>query len=147
MNAHCIHMSAVRGRLYTPILAPVMQSRWIIALLATATVILVAVAAYELTAWQCPLKAALGVTCPGCGLTRAIVLLAQGQWLAAVKLHAFAPIAVAMGVLLVTGTLLPVKWRAKAAEHLAVFEKRSGIAFWLLLSVLIYWIYRLIMPI
>lgn len=144
MNAHRIHMSAVRGRLYTPVLAPVMQSRWIIVLLATATVILLAVAALDLTAWQCPLKAALGVNCPGCGLTRAIVLLVQGQWLAAVKLHAFAPMGLAIGVLLVTGTLLPVKWRAKAAERLAVFERRSGIGFWLLLSVLIYWICRLI---
>ena len=147
MNAHRSHMSAVRGRLYAPILAPVMQSRWIIALLATATVILVTVAAFELTAWQCPIKASLGVTCPGCGLTRAIVLLGQGQWLAAVKLHAFAPIGVLMGVLLVTGTLLPVKWRAKAAERLAIFEKRSGIGFWLLLSALIYWICRLIIRI
>ncbi len=144
MNAHRIHMSAVRGRLYTPVLAPVMQSRWIIVLLATATVILLAAAAFDLTAWQCPLKAALGVNCPGCGLTRAIVLLVQGQWLAAVKLHAFAPMGLAIGVLLVTGTLLPVKWRAKAAERLAVFERRSGIGFWLLLSVLIYWICRLI---
>jgi hypothetical protein len=144
MNAKRINMAAVRSRLYIPILAPVMQSRWIITLLAAASVFLVTLAAFELTAWRCPLKATLGVSCPGCGLTRAIVLLAQGQWLAAVKLHAFAPVGVAMGVLTVTGTLLPVKWRDRAAERLAVFEKRSGIVFWLLLSALIYWIIRLI---
>ena len=147
MNAQRINMAAIRDRLYTPILAPMMQSRWIITLLTAASVFLVTAAAFEVTAWQCPLEAALGVTCPGCGLTRAIVLLAQGQWLLAVKLHAFAPIGVAVGMLLVAGTLLPIKWRAKAAERLAVFEKRSGIGFWLLLSVLIYWICRLIIQI
>lgn len=147
MNALRINMAAFMDRLYTPILAPVMQRRWIIALLAAASIFLVSMAAFEITAWQCPLKAALGVTCPGCGLTRAIVLLAQGKWLAAVKLHAFAPIGVVAVVLLVTGTLLPVKWRDRAAEQLAVFEKRGGIVFWLLLSVLIYWICRLIIQI
>ena len=147
MDAHRINMADFRDRLYTPILAPVMQRRWIIALLAAASVFLVTVAAFEVTAWQCPLKTALGVTCPGCGLTRAIVLLAQGQWLAAIKLHAFAPIGVAAVVLLVTGTLLPVKRRDRTAERLAVFEKRSGIVFWLLFSVLIYGICRLIIHI
>jgi hypothetical protein len=144
MNAQRINMAAVRDRLYTPILAPMMQNRWINILLAATSVFLVTVTTFEVPAWQCPLKATLGVTCPGCGLTRAIVLLAQGQWLSAVKLHAFAPLGVAVGVLLVASALVPIKWRAKAAGRLAVFERRSGIGFWLLLSVLIYWICRLI---
>jgi len=143
MKADRFKMTAVSDRLCTPVLAPVMQSRWIIALLGAATVIQVAVTAMDLTAWQCPLKSTLGVACPGCGLTRAIVLLAQGKWQAAIHLHAFAPVGLAIGLLLVAGTLLPAKLRHRAAEHLATFERRSGMVAWLALSALIYWICRI----
>ena len=143
MKANRINMTAVSGQLYPPVLAPVMQSRWIIALLGAATVIQVAVTAMDLTAWQCPLKLTLGVACPGCGLTRAIVLLAQGKWQAAVHLHAFAPVGLGIGLLLVAGTLLPAKKRHRVAVRLTAFEKRSGIVFWLIIGVLIYWIFRL----
>ncbi len=143
MKANRINMTAVSDQLYPPVLAPVMQSRWIIALLGAATVIQVAVTAMDLTAWQCPLKLTLGVACPGCGLTRAIVLLAQGKWQAAVHLHAFAPVGLGIGLLLVAGTLLPAKKRHRVAVRLTAFEKRSGIVFWLIIGVLIYWIFRL----
>ena len=143
MKANCIHMTAVSDQLYPPVLAPVMQRRWIIALLGAVTVIQAAVTAMDLTAWQCPLKLSLGVACPGCGLTRAIVLLAQGKWQAAVHLHAFAPVGLGIGLLLVAGTLLPAKIRHRVTLRLAAFEKRSGIVFWLILGVLIYWICRI----
>lgn len=143
MKANCINMKAFSDQLYPPVLAPVMQSRWIIALLGAVTVIQVTVNAMDLTAWQCPLKLTLGVACPGCGLTRAIVLLAQGKWQTAVHLHAFAPVGLGIGLLLVASTLLPAKIRHRATLRLAAFEKRSGIVFWLILGVLIYWICRI----
>jgi hypothetical protein len=120
-----------------------MQSRWMIALLGAVALFQVVLTALELPAWQCPLKATLGIACPGCGLTRAMVLLAEGKWLAAVQLHAFAPVGLGAGLLLVTGLLLPAKWRHRVTEQVAVFEKRSGIMLWLILGLLIYWIGRL----
>ena len=137
-------MTSTRIRWNTPILALVMQERWLIALLGTAISLQVVLTAMELTAWPCPVKSALGIDCPGCGLTRAIVLLVQGNWTATVHLHAFAPLAVVIGILLTTGSLLPTKIRHHVINRLAAFEKRSGIATWLILSVLIYWAYRLI---
>jgi hypothetical protein len=147
MNANHSIKSVARKPLFTPVLAPVMQSRWIIALLVAVTLFQVILTALELPAWQCPLKATLGIACPGCGLTRAIVLLAGGKWLAAVQLHAFAPIGLAIGLLLVTGILLPTKVRDKVAHRLATIEKRSGIVIWLTLGLLIYWIGRLMIHI
>ena len=147
MKATRIKMTAVRNRLFTPVLAPVIQNRWIIVLLGAATFFQVAVTAMELTVWQCPLKSTLGIACPGCGLTRAIVLLVQGRWQAAVDLHAFAPVGIIIGILLITGTLLPATSRRRAADRLAAFEKRSGIVFWLILGVLLYWICRLMIHI
>ncbi|MGD9058655.1 MAG: DUF2752 domain-containing protein [Desulfobacterales bacterium] len=147
MNANHSIKSVARKPLFTPVLAPVMQSRWIIALLVAVTLFQVILTALELPAWQCPLKATLGIACPGCGLTRAIVLLAGGKWLAAVQLHAFAPIGLGIGLLLVTGILLPTKVRDKVAHRLATIEKRSGIVIWLTLGLLIYWIGRLMIHI
>ena len=120
-----------------------MQSRWITALLGTVALFQVALTALGLPAWQCPLKATLGIACPGCGLTRAMVLLAEGKWLAAVQLHAFAPVGLGIGLLLVAGLLLPAKLRDRITCRLATIEKHSGIMLWLILSLLVYWIGRL----
>jgi hypothetical protein len=143
MNTGHIKMTPIRDRWNTPVLAPVMQNRWLIALLGTIMVLQVVFTALELSAWPCPVKSALGVNCPGCGLTRAVVLVVQGNWTAAVHLHAFAPLAVAIGILLTTGSLLPTKIRHHVINRLAAFEKHSGIATWLILSALIYWAFRL----
>lgn len=147
MKADHIKITRVRDSFFLPVLAPVMQSRWIVVLLGSVAVFQITLTAVGLTAWQCPLKSNLGMACPGCGLTRAIVLLAQGQWQASMHLHAFAPIALGIGLLLLAGSLLPGGLRHRAAEHLAAFEKRTGIAAWLILSVLIYWIGRMMIHI
>ena len=147
MEANHSIKSAASNLLFTPVLAPVMQSRRIIAMLGAITLFQIALTALELPAWQCPLKATLEIACPGCGLTRAMVLLAEGNWLAAVQLHAFAPVGLGIGLLLVSGILLPAKWRLRLAERLAVFENRSGIMLWLIFGLLIYWIGRLMIHI
>jgi hypothetical protein len=138
-----INITRIRDSFFSPVLAPVMQSRWVIALLGAASVFQITLTAMGLTAWQCPLKSNLGLACPGCGLTRAVVLLAQGQWQAAIQSHAFAPIALGAGLLLAAGGLLPTRLRHMAAEHLAAFERRTGMVVWLMLSALIYWLGRM----
>ena len=143
MEANHSIKSTASNLLFTPVLATVMQSRRIMTLLGAVSLFQVVLTALKLPAWQCPLKLTLGVACPGCGLTRAIVLLAQGKWQTAVHLHAFAPVGLGIVLLLVAGTLLPAKIRHRATLRLAAFEKRSGIVFWLILGVLIYWICRI----
>ena len=144
MEANDSIKSAARNPLFKPVLAPVMQNRWIISLLGAVALFQVSLAALGLPAWRCPLKTTVGIACPGCGLTRAMVLLAEGKWLAAVQLHAFAPVGLAIGLLLLTTLLLPANWKHRVAERVAVFENRSGIILWLTLGLLIYWICRLV---
>ncbi|HZI63513.1 MAG TPA: DUF2752 domain-containing protein [Thermoanaerobaculia bacterium] len=43
----------------------------------------------------CPSRRFLDLPCPGCGMTRALAALAQGEWRAALALHPLAPLVAA----------------------------------------------------
>jgi hypothetical protein len=56
--------------------------------------------------WRfCPFHWLTGLDCPLCGLTRAMFALAKGHWAESARLHALAPLAVAM--------LLSILWRTR----------------------------------
>ncbi len=46
---------------------------------------------YRLSLLKCPLKSLTGLPCPTCGMTRAFVAIAQGNFRAAVEYHLFGP--------------------------------------------------------
>jgi hypothetical protein len=119
------------------------RNRRAIILLAAITVVQVALTAAGTIAWQCPVKSTLGVACPACGLTRAMVLFTQGHWKAAIDLHAFAPVFFGVGIFLVAGSMLPARVQQKFAYQIAAFERHSGIVGLLTLSILAYWILRI----
>jgi Protein of unknown function (DUF2752) len=128
---------------FEPVLGPLLQRRRIVALLATAVFGMVALAAMGITAWQCPLRSTLGIPCPGCGLTRAMVLFVQGNWQASISLHVFAPIVLAVGILLAAGSALPARPRQELVAWVTDLERRTGITALLVLSALIYWALRI----
>ncbi len=143
MTADSVNMTRVKDGLFAPVLGPLMQNRWIIVLLAAVTVVQVALTATGAIAWQCPVKSTLGVVCPGCGLTRAMVLFAQGHWKAAIDLHAFAPIFFGIGIFLLIGSILPTGLQHKIAYRIAAFERRTGVVALLIVTILAYWILRI----
>ena len=128
---------------FAPVLGPLMQRRWVIALLTTAVFVLMTLTTMRITTWQCPLRSTLGMPCPGCGLTRAMVLLVQGHWPASISLHVFAPIVLAIGILLAASSALPQRLQQKMVAHVTDFERRTGITALLIISALIYWILRI----
>ena len=144
MKADRIKITWIRSGFFSPVLGPLVQNRQAIVLLAAVTVVQVALTAAGTIAWQCPVKSTLGVVCPGCGLTRAMVLFAQGHWKAAIDLHAFAPIFFGVGIFLVAGSILPARLRQKIANQIAAFERLTGIVGLLVLSILVYWVLRII---
>ena len=144
MKADRTKFNQIRSGFFSPVLGPLVGNRQAINLLAAVTVLQFALTAAGTIAWQCPVKSALGVACPTCGLTRAMVLFAQGHWEAAIHLHAFAPIFFGVGIFLLVGSILPARLQQKFAYQVTAFERLTGIVGLLILSILTYWILRII---
>ncbi len=99
----------------------------------------------NLPSWQCPIRSSLGIPCPGCGLSRAMVAIAHGDWQRAMTIHAFAPIAVIILTILLVAAFLPKSARIQLGNRLEKIERQSGITALLLSISLIYWLVRLLL--
>ena len=97
-----------------------------------------------LPAWSCPILAATGVPCPGCGLTRASMELIRGDFSSSFHTHAFAPIFLLALLLMVVTLVLPETHRVNIIAKITRLETRSGITAWVLCSLMLYWAIRLI---
>ncbi|MCA1619606.1 MAG: DUF2752 domain-containing protein [Acidobacteria bacterium] len=94
--------------------------------------------------WPCPLKSALGIPCPGCGLTRGTVALLRGEFAAALGAHAFAPLLLLGLTALAVAALLPAPRREVFAGLVARFERRTRAGYVLGAALLLYWMVRLL---
>lgn len=112
----------------------------LLALAATATVTREAAAWWGVRGPFCPLGWLCGdLACPGCGLTRATAMVAQGRFGEAFAMHpgGFAVVALSLGLVLVQ---LDVLWRgASSSAHL---RWRSRGRWGLLLGILLGWAAR-----
>ncbi|MDT5269670.1 MAG: hypothetical protein QOH49_1856 [Acidobacteriota bacterium] len=94
--------------------------------------------------WPCPLKSALGIPCPGCGLTRASVALLRGEFAAAFSLHAFAPLLLLGLAAFAVAGLLPAAPREAFAGMVWRVERHTNAAYVVLAALLLYWSGRLL---
>jgi hypothetical protein len=72
-----------------------------------------------------------------------MVLFVQGHWQASISLHGFAPIVLAIGILLAAGSAMPQRLHQKMVARVTDFERRTGITALLIISALLYWILRI----
>lgn len=128
--------------LFTPVLAPLVQDRRITLILIGVAALQVWLTAMGFPGWQCPIKSSLGISCPGCGLSSAIVLLIQGQWQTAVSVHAFAPVFLIGSLILMVATVLPERFHRDSVRWIAWWERCTGIIPLLLISIIVYWVLR-----
>ena len=129
---------------FPPVLSALWRERglaWAVVAAAGAQVALVLAG---LPGWLCPMKAATGIPCPGCGLTRATVALLRGDLSASLRTHAYAPLIVL--ALLLTGLtlLLPKDARLAFIAGVESFERRTGVTAIALVGLLVYWLARLL---
>ncbi len=94
--------------------------------------------------WVCPIRAAIGIPCPGCGLTTAIMQFLRGDFLGSFKTHAFAPVFLFAIFVMATNLLLPLGTRQRLVSFVYYLETHFGVTSWVLLAFFVYWGIRLI---
>ena len=129
---------------FPPVLSALWRERGLARAVFAAAGAQVLLAAAGLPGWLCPMKAATGVPCPGCGLTRAAEALFRGDLSASLRTHAYAPVIVL--ALLLTGLtlLLPRSPRLAFISRVEAFERRTGVTAIALVGLLLYWLARLL---
>ena len=99
--------------------------------------------AVGLPGWVCPWKAATGIPCPGCGLTRATIRLARGEFGEAMHLHPFAPVAMTGIVLILAAAVGPAPLRSRLVQGVARLDPGGLTSKLLLLALLAFWLVKL----
>lgn len=77
----------------------------------------------------CPVHAATGLPCPGCGMTRALAAATQGEWGAALGLHPFVLVVWPGVVALAALALLPERYSEALGRRLAPHSRLLDRAF------------------
>jgi cellulose synthase/poly-beta-1,6-N-acetylglucosamine synthase-like glycosyltransferase len=101
--------------------------------------------ALHLPGWECAFFRLTGIPCPGCGLTRACMLLLKGEVQASIKFHAFAPIFVVLIAMLITCLVLPRTTTESFINKAETLERQTGITIIILSGLILYWLARLIL--
>lgn len=133
-----------KNQIYAPILTSVVQNRLAGLMIAGAAGLQTALVSLGLPGWSCPFLHVLGLPCPGCGLSRAVVALLHGDWRTSFEVHAFAPILVVGLFLIIWTAILPQKQRTWFIGRVEMVERRTGITAILLIGLVLYWLFRLL---
>lgn len=127
---------------FTPLLGPLLSNRRLTVIFPGVGFILLFLVITGFQGWQCPINRSFGVICPGCGMTTAMKLLVNGQWTAAIEMHAFAPLFLVILTFMAFAAILPAGYLGKLSSGITVVEKKTGISAIILLSMLLYWLLR-----
>ena len=57
----------------------------------------------QLAGITCPIRYLTGISCPGCGMTRAVISVLKGNFAASFHYHALWPVAIVIGFIVVFG--------------------------------------------
>lgn len=97
-----------------------------------------------LEGWVCPIRAATGIPCPGCGLTTSAVQFLQGNFVESLRTHAFVPVFFLAFGLMVPAIILPKAARQHLVSFIHRLEVQYGVTAWVLVALVVYWGIRLI---
>jgi hypothetical protein len=135
--------TAFRQAWYAPAFSTLLQSRREGLIIVGAGVLHLGLSIAGLFSWECPILAATGMPCPGCGLTRASMQLLHGNIVPSLRTHAFAPIFLLAFAVMFLALILPEKYRQFLLSSVRQLETRSGLTSFLLFGLMAYWLVRL----
>jgi hypothetical protein len=129
---------------HAPVFTPLIEQRSLCLVIAGALGAHMSLLILDLPSFQCPIRQATGMPCPGCGLSRAIQLLMGGAWRQSLDVHAFAaPVLAALAIMAVS-LLLPSHVRTRLVARIGQLERFIPFGAFGLVSIVMYWLFRLI---
>ena len=93
--------------------------------------------------WGCPIRQAIGCPCPTCGMTRAVLSIAHGQWQAAWNYHAFSFLLIGGSVLVATHAVLELSRDRSIRTFYTKLWQQPKLYAILAVAYLLYYFYRL----
>lgn len=130
--------------LLAPVIASLLQSRWVSGSFAVAGSLQVAAALAHVPGMPCPVRSLFRVPCPGCGLSRACADILHMDFSDAMRMHAFAPFFLLAIALFWLSALLPEKLRRPLIKRILQIEQRTALPTLLLVMLILYWVVRLL---
>jgi hypothetical protein len=112
--------------------------------LAIGLAIQITLVASGLPGFPCPIHDVFGLPCPGCGLTRACTALVHGDFIDALRRHAFSPVVAMSAIAFVLLAVSPAPARARVADTVERLERRYGLSILLFVALVLYWLARLV---
>lgn len=125
------------------VFASLLADRRLAACICGAAALHLGVSAAGFGGWPCPIFSALGVPCPGCGLSGAAMLFLRGEFGSAFAVHPFAPALIAALAMLLVAALAGTRVRERLAGTVRHAEIRTGFSLWFLAALVIHWLARL----
>ncbi len=129
---------------HSVLLTPVLGNRRLTAVLALTAALQIGLAAGGLSVWSCPFQSAFSIPCPACGMTSGAILLLQGQWALAVRMHLFSPLLIAGTMAAGLLALMPAPAYRRIICQLEVLERRTGLTVWIAVCLGASWIWRMV---
>ena len=124
--------------------SPLLRDRKFALVVAGTAGVQIALVSLSLPGWECPFFRVTGIPCPGCGLTRAVILLLKGDVSGSLRFHAFAPILLLTAVSLILFLILPRSITQPAITKVELLEQRTGFTVIILVGLILYWLARLL---
>ena len=128
---------------FSPI-APLLRDRRFGLVLTGALGFHVGLLSLNLPTWECPFFRLTGLPCPGCGLTRACILLLRGEVQASMTFHAFAPVFVVLIAMMIIATLLPRSVTEPFINKAETLERQTGVTIIIFGGLILYWLVRIL---
>ncbi|HMB25366.1 MAG: DUF2752 domain-containing protein [Chloroflexota bacterium] len=130
--------------LYSPVLASLLMDRRAGLIVFLAGGVHLGLNLIGLPGWVCPIRAATGIPCPGCGLTTSSMQFLRGNFAGSLETHAFAPVFLLTLFIMAAVLILPADPRQKLIALVERLERRFGVTAGLLFALVVYWGIRLV---
>src|ERR1043165_1383188 len=130
--------------IFRPLFSNILRDRRLGSFICGAALLQLILPLLKFPSWPFPIFHPLGIPCPGCGMTRATLFLVRGEWKAALTLHAFAPILLMAFAVISFCAIAPRAQSEGVAARVEKLETHSGITFFLLGGLILYWLARML---